>query len=545
MRHLLPIKLLLILKSMARNRKRRKRSGKNASSSSSKDFAIAPEPAAAGAQPRLPPSSAAKKPTTLEGFTTLPHELKKRILDLACSSFPSTSTAGQATRPRLDLNTTLNLAFSSRGLYTLVVPILYSSVWITRPSSLASLHLALTSKPALGRLVKHLHVGPGQTSPHWNALDCDEGCIRSDCSNYSEMFVPDRYLLTSSLQSKEETKLLPRWCKPTRRWALDEPAPSAAAAAVWDALLEAQWEIDIDLQKPMQCYRERGWRADGMKLVDHTQRTAEAQAVLDLYLIELRRWEDERGIGRGRGDSCEGSSGEDDEEEDSDESQEVEYPKLALTGYAASPARPWYLQRSDDEERIVIDRAQILQHLARRNCEYDRFDHPVLFARSGEQSIWLSICEYDYGGRATTKFRKAPDEYWDELFSPDDSSPDYALPNTSTLGSLLSLLSSVLSHTTNIENLSLTGFLERAACGTRSMAAVLKKLRTVSLGPPPLFGWYAPLHLQTLCAGVEELRLSGIRLHEEELDAIVKMFPRLKRFHWSMMYQFSNKHTPT
>lgn len=306
---------------------------------------------------------------------------------------------------------------------------------------------------------------------------------------------------------------------------------------------EAQWVVDINLQKPSQRMQTTRW--ESLQVVHRTQRLAEAQAVLDLYLMELRHWEDEKGISRGRADSDQdSSSSSEDEEEDSDEPEGVEYPSLVLTGYPAPPSRPSHPRFSEPQERFVIDRAQILRHLARPRCEHDWFDHHVLFARSGEQSILSAICEYDFGGRATHKFRREPDENWDEFFfDPDASSPDWSLPNTSTIGSLLSLLSSVLSHTTNLENLSLTGFLERAACGTRGAAALLKKRRTVTFAPPP-FTWYAPLHLKLLPAGLEELQLSGIRLHEEELAAIIRMFPRLKRFQWSMMYQFSGKHTP-
>lgn len=211
---------------MARNRKRRKGAAKE--SGSSKDASAA----GGAAQSLLAPSSAPKKLFTLEGFATLPHELKKRIIDLACSPSPPSSSAGRAARPLLDIATTQSLAFASRDLYSLVVPILYSSIWITRPSSLASFHLALTSKPALGRLVKSLHVGPSDVSPEWDPLLCDEGYILSDCSNESEMYKPDRYFLITSLQSDEEAKLLPAWCARDRQWALDEPGRSAAARAV-------------------------------------------------------------------------------------------------------------------------------------------------------------------------------------------------------------------------------------------------------------------------------------------------------------------------
>lgn len=514
--------------------------------SSTKD-AASPPPAAATT------ASQSTEPFSLQKFATLPHELQKQIIELACSNGPPLSSSlaaagvGAAATsytscPGLDATTTLNLALAARSLYALVIPSLYSMVSLSLPSTLAAFHHALTAKPALGRLVKSLHVGLWSPAPAWYALEYRQGYVRSGGPNESEIYEPDRRFMRTSLQSERERKLLPLWCSADDRWSVDEPGSGAAAIAVWDALYEAQWVINIKLWQPSS--RMQSADRELFYVVDRTQCIAESQAVLDLYLIELRRWEDKTGISHSGGAGKEESGSNTDGKEDRESKiEEPKYPTLVLTGYPRSSRRHVSSKSSANKERFVLDRSQVLQHLARPGSAYDSFYHPLLFARSGEQITLLSS-EHDYEGRATHKFLREPEEDWDEFFFDPykASSMDWTLSNTATIGSLLSLLSSVLSHTMSLENLSLT-FLERAACGTRGTAAVLRKLRTISLGPPP-FRWYAPLRLEFLPASLAELRLCGIRLHEEELEAIVKMFPRLKRFCWTVVYLYSKEHTP-
>lgn len=519
---------------MARNRKRRKQSSKDGSTKEAA-AAAAPSGAAAAVSPRLSPSSS-KKPITLEQFATLPHELKKHVIELACCSAPVNGPAtGPTTRSRFDFITTLNFALASRSLYALVIPVLYTSVVITRPSSLASFHLAMTSKPALGRLVKNLHVGPCEVSPQWDPIDFHAGFYHSDCSLNSDAVEPSRVYIRSSMQSQAEVDLLPLWCQPDRKWPLDwySVRSKGLVEVVFEALYDAQKTIGVNLRRSHQDYKGKQLSSS-----EHTIRLAEVQAALDLYLMMMRRWDDRHGITREQlPDDDEDDGGSMAEREEAAVVQGSAYPTLFLTGYAAG-SRSSKGKSTAPEERYVLSRFTILQHLARRHSILDNFDHPLIFARSGESTKQYGSFWSDHGGR-----QELVGDDWDDYFAPDDCSPDHALPNTATLGSLLSLLSSVLSYASNVENISLTGFLERALCGSRGSAAVLKKLRFVTLGPPPKL-WYAPLRLEHLAPGLEELRLCGIRLHKDELNAVLAMFPTLKRLQWSMMHKHSKKHRP-
>lgn len=523
---------------MARTRsKRGTGSAKKRNSTASKKIRKEVAAAAARATPAAEAALAASrpKPITLEGFATIPHERKTHILELACSPTPSSSSSSISATlsplaSRLDIKTTLSFVLASHSLYALVAPFLYKQVWLSRPSALASFHLAMANRPYLGALVKSLHVGADSELRDWDPVSKYTRCSCPECSQQERYRCrPSGTYIRTSLKAPQDVELLPKWCESMASFGADVTSSDERHAAVCKALSVAQSTIGVNLQ-----VSSRDRQGESLPVVEHTMRVFEVQATLDLYLIAIRHWESEQDIideQRGRSDRKVNDSG-------SEGVGRVMYPPLVLTGYSTltSPVEA----STSGQEPYVLSRSDLLHHLARPGSWTDRFDHPLLFARSGE-NIVEAQSYHDYGARQEREDPAAGD--WADLFTSHQRvSPDYGLTNTGTIGSLLALLRAVLSHTPYLENLSLTGFLERAVCGTRPSLA-LERLRALSVGPPPS-QWYAPLHLGNHLSGLEELRLCGIRLHEAEIFAILTKSPPLRRLQWTMMHKFALEHLP-
>lgn len=157
-------------------------------------------------------SSSGSDGASLKDFWRLPSELQQRILLLACRApaytdkdFDKRSTLA------LDLATTRSLALVSRQLYPQIVTLLYSHVKIITVSALRSFQQALSSRPALGRLVKSLHLGPADDLPaRWWPLLIDPE------NNGFELDYPRFYIMTSWSEGDEGKR--PRWCEPHRDW---------------------------------------------------------------------------------------------------------------------------------------------------------------------------------------------------------------------------------------------------------------------------------------------------------------------------------------
>lgn len=130
-------------------------------------------------------------------------------------------------------------------------------------------------------------------------------------------------------------------------------------------------------------------------------------------------------------------------------------------------------------------------------------------------------------------------EDWAKFFSPSSSLLESTSPS---LQSLLNLLRAILAQVNGLKNLSLAGFLNLAVCGGQTTTLSFNSLRSLSIGPLPR-KWFQPSELRRF-AGVESLRLAGIRLHEAELDAIVAMFPALRSMRWSMASLWRSEHSP-
>lgn len=424
------------------------------------------------------------------------------VFELACSGTSSSSPASNAaaTRstgrdasraPQRDFVTTISLMLASRSFFALVAPLLYSHVWISRPSSLACFHHALISHPALGSLVKSIHVGPDADVAEKDYPLIDEEGYPSE----GDIAMNGAYI-KCSLQGEEKSKLLPRWAGDVWRLAYSNSTP--AGKAIFSALQSIQQTIDVDLG----CYKHsHGGRP--IAHAEYTIRVWEAQAALDCYLMAMRGYDD----------SCS-------RDPSLSKLRLPSYPTLVLTGYPTATS----VNRADEGTEVpyVVSRSQLIQHLCRRDSPTDRFNHPLLFARSGIDSIKnddhrcdpeLPHDEDGFGQRG-----------WPNLFALTgrNSSSNCLLPNTATLGSIINLLRSTLPLLINLETLSLTGFLELGLSGCS-----LPTVRSLAIGPGSV-RVDGPLRCEGL-AGVEELRLCGMKLDEAKLDEICAKMPSLRR----------------
>lgn len=184
----------------------------------------------------------------------------------------------------------------------------------------------------------------------------------------------------------------------------------------------------------------------------------------------------------------------------------------------------------------MLSRSQLLDRLAAPKTRTDRFDHPLLFARSG--MTWPEAERYQYPeqiGIETPHWASDSDRDMVENLSFIQLLQDPVLPTTATMGGILSLTRALLAQTPHLENLSLTGFLERAVCGPR-VPAGLTNLRSLTLGPPDYgWSWTPPLYqlVRPSIASVERLRVCGRVLGKEEATAILGGLPRLQHLQWS------------
>lgn len=191
-------------------------------------------------------SSSIIKDASLQDFWRLPSELQQRILLLACRSPPLLATTGAAfsnskfSLLSLDIPTTLNLALSTRQLYPFIMGLLYAHVKITTVSALRCFQYALSSRPALGRLVKSLHIGPVDDLPrHWWPLE--SGSSRAADGN------AETWLATSLNEGDADKR--PSWCGPRQKWPLSDDAketPVCHDRAVSRAIATAFKTVDVD-----------------------------------------------------------------------------------------------------------------------------------------------------------------------------------------------------------------------------------------------------------------------------------------------------------
>lgn len=507
-------------------------------------------------------ASASTKPASRNNFALLPDELQDFIVKLACSMpvtssssttpatsrsslSPASSTSASAVASSTapvgpDVSTTLILVRVSRSMYALVTPFIWNHVRINRPSQLVTFKKALCSRPHLGRLIKSLHVGPDDPLPPWyHPIIEHDPAYDSDSSVITTDYYTD-FRITSSLRGALALALLPRGSWREEGYLLNFPAYyDCRSAAISDALEALQAGLDVNLCSPRYTWKCRAHVTGAEWLM----RMFEAQAALDLYLMAVRRIEDE------------------------EEKREFRLvPRFCDCRRRRCPVYPalhlqWTSQLSEQDRRprlphappinldcpkLVITRSQLLQHLVRPRSITDRFDHPLLFARSGielvnrgrEHGSARMNCRYrtfEEGQQDPSRLlRLAPDldEYPRRLVPRpvDINARDPFLPSTASMESILTIVRSIFPFTPLLANLFLTGFLESAICG--SAAPSLRRLRHLSLGPPPP-AWFSPLDLFQVNT-VQSLRICGVELRSSEAIDIAHCLKSLRHFQLSM-----------
>lgn len=189
-------------------------------------------------------------------FIRLPPEVLELIVSYACRS-PPPSTSPKAASKRsplaLDSKTTLNLSLTSKSLHALISLILLENVRLTRLSSLIELNRTLDSNPALGELIKSLHVGTETESlaaGEWPLLKEDEE--EGVKLRYSVLWIK------TSFGEDEEGKL-PKWCEPDRSWCFEPGRLDCQGVASTNAIKAAMDALDVE------PYR-RGYARNGEKI---------------------------------------------------------------------------------------------------------------------------------------------------------------------------------------------------------------------------------------------------------------------------------------
>lgn len=189
-------------------------------------------------------------PTSFEHFSKLPNELQTRIVELACLSPVTSSAASNASSPigaQLDRPTILGIALVSRDFYAQVAPLIYARVRLERPSRLKLFQQTLSARPALGRLVRSLHMGPDDALPSW-WWPLDQGKPPARQSLDAMLFGGPYYLLRSGLRgTAEDEAALPVWCKPDRQWSVNKANKDCRAQAVFAALWAASRALNAHL----------------------------------------------------------------------------------------------------------------------------------------------------------------------------------------------------------------------------------------------------------------------------------------------------------
>lgn len=465
------------------------------------------------------PSHLLRNSPHVASFCSLPIELRERIIQEAV---------------RIEHSTAWPLALVSRDVHALVLPEMYRSVKVTRPSALAELVATIVARPELGRLIKNLFVGPDELlPPDWWPLVYPE--------DERQPWGPEQLRL-----SLDSHQAWPRWYTTGQQSQLADNAIAipSRGRAVLSAIQSAQDHLCVDLQNPR--------RAPDGKVIGSASWTVgvmELQAALDLYVLELCRLEDvasctgmqSEGPSSGHGSPC------------------VDYPSLVLTT-TSSPGRTSSSTsielRGDASDSakptFVLHRSTLLDHLYRRGGKADRFDHPLIFASAG---ININI----FTRRDRSRLNDTLEAEAQSLYENDQSASNAfntinasgALPQpspldparyaTATFDGILALTRSLLDSTPHLRKLFLTGFLQRHLCGDHAASAP-DSLRVLCFGP---LGIHADDSLSPrICEGqlaqLEELRIRG-SLVDSFKQACIEALPQLKRVHWDLHHSDSWK----
>lgn len=472
-------------------------------------------------------SAADDNPQPLACFASLPYELRAKVVSMAYSCDPYF--------PWLPPGFAQSLALVSRDVHSIITPILYKHVRLERPSKLRSFLSTLVARPALGRLVKSLHLGAACHLHHeWWPLNFFGAA-------------DDEVELEEITTSSYDKGKLPRWTELDRGWSFVQPETDAGLKqrdkAVLSAIKVAQRELNITLQSP-HVVLNREENGQLLWLIG----VLEIQAVLDLYLYEMRRLEDAAGLYM---TPRNGSVPVEDE-------ISLESPPLVLEwtsppAASSSKTSPSPTGSLGQPKPFVISRTRLLQHLYRPGGPADCFDHPLIFARSGMQ-----VLDFDLAGqaRSSDKFlAQMTSLCYDDADKGSSDAAPFALPRaagavpyapdltvaldvaangTFTVGGILALARSLLALTPRVENLFLSGFLQAAFCGTE--AAFVPSLRWLCLGPLSLFSdeSFPPSLLDgSRFPNLEHVRFMGSGFDERK-RACIATLPRLETVEWAM-----------
>ena len=485
------------------------------------------------------PSNVIDEPTQqrqldyLASFLTLPFELQQNIVALACGP-PTIDRWTLAGRSNSCTAMMVRLLYAAKVFYPLVTPLLYSHVRLTRPSTLHAFARTLCDKPSLGELLESLHIGEDEELP------LDWWPVRKDGVLGSK-----RRFLRLDLGDGDG--------QPWRSGAsleLDTPtfeANAAKAHALRQAFRAATKSLRVSLDSaryegpPRRDYRNE-WCINVFHL----------KAVMELYYLETLRVEQVAKDGIDEGQKRVSKR---------QKTQGVEpppaYPRLRMV--SAATQKP--LAEEDGRGIYQIDHTQFLERLRAPGSPTDSFNHPCLFARSGD--FWLA----DGPDRATHVGDKTPHSTTDEeqegssatstseeesaasaVSTPTQScvagslsdqwgGADFAVPPPMTVGENLDLARRVLSLASQVRSLSVTGLFELAVAGEDP--PLLSKLQSLTIGPRPT-GSREPLDLtHRELNSVVKLRLCDYHISDQVETVLGKSaLQGLTELQWSMMLEY-------
>lgn len=196
-------------------------------------------------------SASATTTTSLAKFMQLPHELRLSTLELACYKPPQQDQGGNISKTwRLQLDTQMlcNLILVSREFQSTFQPLLYAHVKLGRPSTLASFHASLVSRPSNAALVKSIWLGPlGGLGDKWWPVEVKYVGGADYCFPWMDDDNEDEVaaLKTSLRRRDEPLNQLPRWARPESEWTHDQDVKTCQEKAVAMALSAAIESVNV------------------------------------------------------------------------------------------------------------------------------------------------------------------------------------------------------------------------------------------------------------------------------------------------------------
>lgn len=464
----------------------------------------------------------------LNNFWKLPFDLQYTIILAACGPpvLHRWTVVGRTT----DCTTTmLALQKTSRMFYVVVTPMLYKYVRLVRPSIMRSFHQAISIRPSLGQLVKGLHVGAD------NALPKEWWPMRRSSSASGG---PGHRLFTLNLGPSINGGS-PQWGGCSRyEYHMDNIDKDDLKASTLSAAVQAVQEgLDVRLRRKYTNYSCQPLDSDAWLV-----RVLEVQAALELYFLELNRCEHKAAemaeLAKKQGAVMTRKRKKADEEG----KVLVSYPRL-FVGDSDAPKRGFF----------NVTPLQIRERLASPGAPTDVFNHPYFFARVGFR--WEA---------------KGPDDelhsgghYWEDHYDveeipdifnthhflrnyptlPSLSTPDpllLARHSTDTFGGSLTLARSILTLTSSVNSLSLTGIFEFILAGEEFSSP--QAVTSLTLGPDSPIDSYVPLRLDyPALQCLKRVRLCSLphATAEDDLSGDRPTLRYLKEVQWSQTSEYS------